>query len=1017
MKKRNVLFLLSASLLLTSLIGVTSCNPENVETEEKEITVEGPSTIKVGESTTLVAKAGDKTLDGIKWQSTDKTVGIIDSALGEFTALKAGSTTIIASKDGFDAGYLTILVTDESLPNLVLTSSTDTLKVGESTILTLKDSKGNEVEGATFESSSTNVAIVSSKGVVSAKGEGTTIITASKDGYNSANIKLTVEAGSGPVTPSDVFTINYKKTSGVEFNGPTSAKAGDTIKFSVRTTQDGIEIQEVKVNGVTKNKINDEYQFVMPNEAVVVEARIKVSNAPVSVAGDLTFPLVLNNEGIYESDSISISQDSSLTFYVKDKFGNDIPLDYRNNDGKNCFDFKRCFSKLTFDSSEQFRVPGGFSYIFYYDPVSTNCFIKRDQVLTIPTNTKTLENLFDGGNSTQTIYPSDVKSLSYKNYKYNEDYEFNRYANNTSIASIDDMSVNKKHIADVYKSIENINGKDTLRVVDSYVETTNYSNSITDNGIDNDQISSRYAGLYNIYESKNDFPANSANYSYTRNDAEFMANMYSHSYFSLEMEFAKAYRYGFSIQDEVKFTKLDINSKADVGGGFTTTVDSYKTLVDSTSPTDNVHIEYDITIKFDSMGRILEGSFVSEKFKDDAYDFSKDKFLTGGENLGVIDDNVEFKYEYSTTLTEAPTFDYSSFFINNISKVTINDTSINKDASKNMIKRGAIIGSSQSYCTPIELEYEATTALDTWQYGVVASSNENVIAPRNNASNEYEAIYSGTSTISIGNHSTNHVISDCVVEVPSGKEFWDWNFYNAYPYDDQILDTKNVVVYAGENHDFDFRCSPADGDNTVSKIELSRNDLIHVEYNSREQLLSVSFVDGYQNITIPEEGIKITLNVYSNFYDKGATTPWTGYITVLPKGPFSVSQMVGTWKNASTGYTAVFLEEAIQISGKTYNKGIITADTNKLTIGWTVDNLGYLDYHVASYEGTYTPIGHNFDIFYESTATINEKIAIAWTLEVWLGQDSGESHDIIGYNYPETEDSEEYVNAIEFIKQ
>lgn len=1014
MKKIKIALLSVSCLLGLSVVGgLTSCNDTNNTTTSTDIVIEGNTSVNVGDSQTLVAKDGNGiVLDGIKWTSSDKSVGIVDSSEGEFTAIKAGTVTITATKTGYKQSTITITVQDLTLPSLVILNSTEktTLNKGDSLALSVKDGEGNVVEGVKWKSSNTSVALVSSQGVVSAKGAGSVEISVNKDGYNPGVINLTV-VDNGDVVPDDTFSITYSKQTGVKFEGPTNGKVGEKIEFTVSTTDSNVEIVEVTVNDIAKNEINGKYSFTMPEGPVVVKAKIKLTNADVSISGDVVAPLAKNSEGIYESEDVAIESEANLTFLVNQADGSVKELKITDMD-----DFK-CFTQIYLSSSAGFALKGGFTYKFFYDPSTKKSYVKRTQVTKLPSNSNELSYLFDSGRvDRQTTNPDNVKSVEYTNKKTQEKYTFNRYKNNTSIASVEDL-VDGSHLADVYKTIEN--GGKQLRVVDTYVETGNYQ--VSDRGISNDQLSTAYSGVYNIYSSKSDFPQYGSNWSYTTEEAEYMANMYSHDYYSLELDFYEAYRGSFTIQDTLKFAKLKITSTSDVSGGFTTVVDSYKTYVDESDESNTRHYEYDLALTFDATGRVKTGTYKVTSYDKTAYDFTNDKFLTGGEAKGTVTQNITFKYTYSDELEDAPSFDYSKYFISDITELRVNNSKVNTDTSKNQILKGDVIDIDSDVLT---FKYTDESALDYWQYGVIASSNQNAIAhTQYNLPNAVTALYDGTSTLTFGNHTTNTVTKDVVVDVKAGTETWTWYFNGSYgnPNNTQVESADTVRVYQGQETVFTLQSSPKGSDNTITDIQYSRNDLIEFDYNPITEKVTISPKEGSQNIEIPEEGIKVTVQVKGPSYYK-EDGYYNLYVYVLPKGPFTSTDVLkGTWKSTS-GYSAEFTtDEITDKNGNKWNKAVIKATVDgaeeTLTIGWTTTTIGYLDFTTIDYSGAYSDDApqQEFDIRYSYDDDGNMVLALAWTIDVWGGLDSVTSHDIIG-SY-DSDDEDEYFEGVEFTRQ
>lgn len=1023
MKKLKIA-LLSVSCLLgvASFTGLTSCNEgQNQNEQGTSIVIEGSSIIEKGKSQVLVAK-DDKgnVLTDVKWTSSDKAVGLVDSSLGEFTAISAGSVTITATKTGYANATFNIIVQDATLPNLVIINSSDKTSInkGESLSLEVKNSNGSVVENVSWSSSNTNVAIVGkSNGVVKGIGAGTVTIAVSKSGYNAATIEITVK-DDGSTVPTDVFSITYKTQSGVKFDGPTSGKVGDRIEFTVEVTDPNVEIIEVTVNDVAKNKINGKYSFEMPEESVVVKAKIKITNADVSISGDVVAPLALNSEGIYESNEVSIETESELVYLVNQEDGSCKELSITDMDNH------KCFTQIYLSSNKTgFKLKGGFNYKFYYSPTTKKTWVKRTQVTTLPSNSNQLSYLFDSGRvDRQTTNPDNVKTVTYQNKTTNEIYSFTKYKNNTSIATVEDYQGN--HLADVYKTIEN-DGKQ-LRVVDTYVETGNYQ--VTDRGIDNDQPSKQYSGVYNIYDKKSDFPSNSRLWSYTKDDAEFMANQYSHDYYSLELDFYEAYRGSFTIEDTLKFANLKVSSVSNVSGGFTTTVDSYKTYVDDEDETNTVHYEYDLVLSFDSTGRLLNCDYKVTSYDKTAYDFTNDKFLTGGETRGKVTKQLSAAYTYSNELSGAPSFDYSKYFISNITELKLNNTSVNTDTTKNIIKKGDVIDTDEKILT---FKYDSEEALDYWQYGVIASSDETVIGhAANNLPNAVTALKKGTTTLTFGNHTTNTVMKDVSVEVQAGSETFGYYFDGSYgnPNNTLVQTADTVAVYQGQTTTFSLKSSPTGSENEIESYEMDRTDLIDFSYDPVSQICTISPKAGSENIEIPEDGYKVTITVHNSSlkYNNGQ---YKLYVYVLPHGPFTSNDVLnGTWK-ASDGSSVVFsTDEITDSNGNKWNKGVLTTtytsttagtSTEVLTFGWKTTSIGYLDFKAISYTGSFAneSPAHSFDIRYSYDDNGNIKLGLAWTITTWAGQDSTSEVDILGsYSEGDGEDEDEYFEGVEFTK-
>lgn len=120
--KKAIIFLPLFALALT--FGVVACNqsgenstksaktPSSSIPAKPKIVVaatDNKTTLELEETVQLSAKEGDAALEGVTWKSSDATVASVSDS-GLVTALKKGSVTITATKDGYTEGKITINV-------------------------------------------------------------------------------------------------------------------------------------------------------------------------------------------------------------------------------------------------------------------------------------------------------------------------------------------------------------------------------------------------------------------------------------------------------------------------------------------------------------------------------------------------------------------------------------------------------------------------------------------------------------------------------------------------------------------------------------------------------------------------------------------------------------------------------------------------------------------------------------------------------------------------------------------
>lgn len=152
-----------------------------------------------GGTTTLVATVSPENAyyKSLTWESSDTSVVTVDEN-GNVTAIKAGNATVtVKTENGEFTASATITVSNDvvAVTGVKLNKSSLTLSPNESSTLTATIAPSNASnKGVTWTSSNTSVATVSSTGMVTAKKDGTTVITVtSKDGSFTAKCNVTVK--------------------------------------------------------------------------------------------------------------------------------------------------------------------------------------------------------------------------------------------------------------------------------------------------------------------------------------------------------------------------------------------------------------------------------------------------------------------------------------------------------------------------------------------------------------------------------------------------------------------------------------------------------------------------------------------------------------------------------------------------------------------------------------------------------------------------------------------------------
>lgn len=142
----------------------------------------------------------------------------LDTEYGTFTALKTGNAIIKATNEDGVSGEVEIQVVEPTLVSkLTLSAEKTELQVGETTKLTVTyEPEDATYKSAKFSSSDSNIASVSSSGIVSANGAGEVTITATAtDGSGvTAEVKLTITESTNIIPYEYVGTYSGGDISG-----------------------------------------------------------------------------------------------------------------------------------------------------------------------------------------------------------------------------------------------------------------------------------------------------------------------------------------------------------------------------------------------------------------------------------------------------------------------------------------------------------------------------------------------------------------------------------------------------------------------------------------------------------------------------------------------------------------------------------------------------------------------------------------------------------------------------------
>lgn len=267
--------------------------------------------VDVGTTYTLKAtiKPDNATSQYVAWTSSNQKVATVTSK-GVVKGLKTGKTTITAATANGEYKATCVVTVIKPVTSVSLDKSSLTINVGKTSTLTptVKPSSAS-IKTVTYSSSDNDVATVSSKGVVTAKGPGyATITVKTKDNSKTdtcrvlviqpvSSVKLnktsgTLEIGKtytlkATVKPSDAsnqsvkWSTSNKKVATVSSSGKVTAVGNGTATITVKTV-DGSKTATFKVTVITKVtglKLNKSSALLYLGNTLTLKATVSPSTA------------------------------------------------------------------------------------------------------------------------------------------------------------------------------------------------------------------------------------------------------------------------------------------------------------------------------------------------------------------------------------------------------------------------------------------------------------------------------------------------------------------------------------------------------------------------------------------------------------------------------------------------------------------------------------------------------------------------------------------------------------------
>ena len=777
-----------------------------------------------------------------------------------------------------------------------------------------------------------------------------------------------------PTTPTvETYVVVIRNTVGVNIvSDKTTAQEGEKVTLTV-TVEENYTLQEVTVNGTKINaKADGKYTFFMPNEDVIVRAKVTVEGE-FTISGDVSALLVNEGNGLYVARGVEIENTSGI--YVNVKVGNESKkLGFVDVDELNSF----ADISLVHNSSVKISpitLAGKAKYDIFYDSNKSfkPVYIQRVEVTSLPTAPEALHSLFDGQvQSEWSVYPTNVNGVHYTNTQTQIDYSWTLYDESTSHAVVKKLNT-ENVMSNVYKTIEG----NTLIVVDDYIESKNDQTKRDD--------TEAFSGKYKIVEEKD---SGMSKYQVFERNALREAIHYSHDMVSVEFEMDEAYRTGFdtSWNEGIKDYKIDIKSSWVNDNEFTTTVDSYRTIAIQDEG-EFLHTVYDVDLKFTKAGALISATLKETAYDETAYDFTALKFLNGGQARGNVVREITVDYTYGAPTTTECTFDTAPYFTQSFKTLKVVNPKIGKD---NVLSQYDKV---ENYTV---IESLPETALDTWQFGVIESNNTNVIEEDSTWPGTYVANGLGSATITFGNHTTNDVKASINVTVGNDVKIWYYWMQAANYMDYDFVQADRATVIGGRKLEVIIDTHPNNAPLDFEAVS-SNTDLLELEVNGDHMIFDATKAVNL----IKETVVKVTIN--SNNYDDGSG-PTVFNITIKP-GLGNNDGIVGTWVAAS-GETIVFTEQTKVVStstGATRKTGYATVGSSTYNFTYVLsESTGRLTMYAESYE-------QNWVVIYEEN-----------TLQVILYTNGwGGYGDIIGEYYEDEEGYplDDYCVYVTFTKQ
>lgn len=820
--------------------------------------------------------------------------------------------------------------------------------------------------------------------------------------------------------PVTTYSIVDRTGDGVTLTlSKTEAPKGETITITVSVAE-GFVLTGIYANDTACTKVNDTtYTFVMPDQSVVLTSKLTVTGEAI-VTGDVAARLDKQADGTFKG-TITANVSSKIAV----KVGN-------TTFGYAAIDLDSSFGDIGDASSDSFRISGNGVYEIRFDaskgtkPIT----IVRKGFVHAPQSADDLATAFCGDyagrnvNDGGTYNAPNIKKATYRNTRSAVSYEWNLYANNISIATA--TNILTEETTTVYKKLTANN----YRVVDTYIETGKDS-----------------LGIYWDDTKRNDGIAYSADYEVVANptDSHYqMAADYaardlatpSHEMHSVDRDMHYGYRTGFTVEDEVKAVGRVFTGTANADGTYTTTVKSWKNYQDSNSK--RSRSSYEISVTFNADSTVKSGSYKEYAFDDTNWNYNDNDADNGGSAIagknGTTIQISSYSYEYGAVTENAPAFDETPYFITNITAadVTSKDLEANHIQQNDIVEdwrtpqRESIESDSYGYSSLLHMTFEPSTALNRWQYGVVASSDMRVVGTPVNGTYGFQALRTGTSTLTINGHVPGSASKTVDVTVVNGVQPKNYYFMAAAGYDEDFVDASHVQVRAGSTTAVRLVISPVnanynptitvsnpnvtvtlDNDYDTSRDAYYTAKILRIDAtamtNTSNETVKLYVSDNWDPTYRTEANFKVDLDIVVTAKPAAGLWPST-----LAGTTWTSNRDLTSEKTFYEDATIQFTDETVTIDSKSYSKAILNVTSGSKAIsnyimGYTYDantpSLKFVGTKNSGWDYVYTP-----SVINAQDGTFG--FALTYEIFDWSAYDS-DYVDVIG-QYVSPADEDEY---------